>query len=375
MRAKGEGTIYYDKAADRWRGLIDLGKDGRGKRIRRKVTGRTRTEAAERLAALRKEIEDGARAPSTMTVADLIDEWLAKVTPTMTPRNAEFARWTAGHSRDRLGQHRLLDLRVAHVEDALAELPEAGLNITSIRRVRSTLRRILKWGQGHDYVGGKNVADHAELPAARAADEGRSLTAEELNRLLDAFAGTRLEALWQTMAWLGLRPAEALGLTWDNVDFDQETVSVVHALKWCQGKPYLGAVKTRRSKRTLKMSPRLAAALRRHRTEMVTERLALGWPEEWAELVFVSETGTPLDSSNIRRAFDRGVRTAKIGHLRPYDLRHTCASLMADKGVRLEDIADQLGHDGTDMARDTYVHRLTDVIDAAVGPLGEVLSG
>ncbi len=382
-RGAGEGSLSYDRTADRWRGILDLGTDGTGKRRRVKVTAKTKKEAAERLAAKRAEYEAGDRAPSTMTVADLIDEWLAAVTPSMTPQTAQFARWTSEHSRYHLGAKRLTALRAADVDAALAKIAEGepatatrparpALNRTSVGRVRGTLARILRWAQRRDLVA-RNAAELSEMPKAKAKREGRSLTAEELEKVLAQFSGHRLEALWRILAGCGLRPAEALGLRWSDVDFENGVVHVTQALAWRQGEPVVTALKTARSKRSLGAPGPVVEALRRHRKSQAAERLALRWPTDWADLVFLSEDGTPLDRSNLRRQLNAATKAAKVGHVRIYDLRHTCASLMADAGVRLEDIADYLGHEGTNMARSTYVHRLTEVVDAAVIPLGKAM--
>lgn len=376
MRAKGEGSIYYDEAADRWRGLLDLGRDGTGKRRRVKVTGRTRKEAAERLAAKRAEVDAGLLTASTMTVAQLVAEWEAKNTPNMTPRNADYLRDLGRHITAHLGAYRLADLKVHHVEEALTGMvttkARRPLGRASVGRVRGHLRRIMKWGIGRDYLV-KNVADYAELPAARAPREGRALTGDEVRRLIAAAEGHRLAPLWKVMVGLGLRPGEARGVTWDAVDFDTGTLHVLHSLKWHGDRPVLGGVKTPKSKRTLSMPTFVADALKAHRRDWLAERLAFRWPDEWSHLVFLSEEGTPLDPSNMRRTLDTVAKAAGIGHVRPYDLRHTFASLLADSGARLEDVADSLGHEGTMMARSVYVHRLTDAVDAAVAPIDRLL--
>jgi hypothetical protein len=71
-RGYGEDGIYFDHRADcrdsnhktcsgRWRGVVSLGFDADGKRIRRKVSGQTRTEAKDKLKALHSELDAGLR--------------------------------------------------------------------------------------------------------------------------------------------------------------------------------------------------------------------------------------------------------------------------------------------------------------------------
>ncbi|HEU5151503.1 MAG TPA: site-specific integrase [Iamia sp.] len=371
-RSSGEGTVYYDETAERWVGQIDAGRTDTGKRRRRKVSGRTRKEAVDKLRDLRKQMEAGDRAPATMTVGDLLDEWSAAVITTMTPNTAQQYRWSLGHLRAGLGHHRLVDLRAHHVEQVLRAKADSGMGHSSVSRLRSNLARVLRWAERRDLVA-RNHAELADLPETRPPKEGRSLTVDELGRLLNAARGRRTEALWIVLAGAGLRPGEALGLQWRDLDLDAGIVHVRQALKPRQGGPVLGPLKTGRSRRSLAVPPAVVAALRAHRTRWTSERLAGLWPTEWVDLVFVTELGNPLNMSNVREDLNTVAKVADVGHVRPYDLRHTCASLLADAGVPLERVADYLGHDGTRMARTVYIHALTPTVEVPPSALGAAL--
>src|SRR5262249_19628202 len=79
------------------------------------------------------------------------------------------------------------------------------------------------------------------------------------------------------------------------------------------------------------------------------------WPDEWRDLVFVTETGTPIDPSNLRRLTARvAARAGVVARLRPYELRHTATSLLADQGATNEQLADLLGHASTRTLDVTY---------------------
>lgn len=103
--------------------------------------------------------------------------------------------------------------------------------------------------------------------------------------------------------------------------------------------------------------------------------LGATWPEQWQNLVFLTESGTPVDPANLRRELARIAKAAEVGALRPYDLRHTAASLIAERGARLEDVADVLGHAGTHLARAVYIHATTSTVAHAVAPMTSVLTG
>ncbi|HEY3004577.1 MAG TPA: hypothetical protein VGJ44_19675 [Kribbellaceae bacterium] len=81
-RGRGEGAVYFEADRGRWVGVLDLGRNGDGKRIRRKVTGSTAKEARDALRKLRDEIEAGVRARNgNLTVEAFLLDWLEREVP------------------------------------------------------------------------------------------------------------------------------------------------------------------------------------------------------------------------------------------------------------------------------------------------------
>jgi hypothetical protein len=68
---------YHRRCTGRWRGELNLGEDGQGRRRRRKVSAHTKPELLDKLAELQAEVEHGARTSRTYTVAEAVDDWLA----------------------------------------------------------------------------------------------------------------------------------------------------------------------------------------------------------------------------------------------------------------------------------------------------------
>ena len=175
--------------------------------------------------------------------------------------------------------------------------------------------------------------------------------------------------MWHTMVTLGLRPGEAAGLSWENVDFSTSVVHVRRSLKRdSNGALYLGDLKTTQSTRSLDAPPSVMQALRQRQHEQKSDRIAAG--PHWSnpdDLVWTNSVGSPIDPSRVRNAFAGVVKNAKIGTgWSPNSLRHTAASLLSDAGVSLEDVADQLGHKDTRMASLHYRHRVRPTVSAGI---------
>ena len=115
-------------------------------------------------------------------------------------------------------------------------------------------------------------------------------------------------------------------------------------------------------------------ALVAHRKKQNRQRMALG--PEWSNveaLVFTSPTGQPTDPKAVRNEFQRVVAACPLqGRWTPNLLRHSAASLMADAGMPIEQVADQLGHRDLRMLQKHYRHRLRPTV-AGGRLLGEVL--
>ena len=77
-RGHGEGSVYRDAANGTWVGAISLGWRPDGSRIRRKVTGRTKTEVRGKLKKLQAEADAGLKTSASYTVAKAVDDWAAE---------------------------------------------------------------------------------------------------------------------------------------------------------------------------------------------------------------------------------------------------------------------------------------------------------
>lgn len=150
--------------------------------------------------------------------------------------------------------------------------------------------------------------------------------------------------LVSVLAYAGLRPGEALALTW--ADIGERTILVERSVA-------LGEVKETKTRRS--RSVRLLAPLS---SDLKKLRLQVGRPED-GELVFPRPDGKAwldTDWRNWReRVFQPKAKAAGLGAIRPYDLRHSFGSLLIAERRTIIDVARQAGHSPT-MALNTYGH-------------------
>ena len=120
--ARGEDAIYFDAAKNRYVGSVSLGYGPDGKRIRRKVFGKTKQEVRDRLKALHQELDAGVRSSSTYTVREAVDDWLREGLDGTSERTRTLYEGLLGPLLEVIGARPLRDLSAGDVRSALGKL-------------------------------------------------------------------------------------------------------------------------------------------------------------------------------------------------------------------------------------------------------------
>lgn len=373
-RVRGEGNIRQ-RPDGRYEARVYL--EINGKRTRRSFYGASREQVARALRGAQAKADRGLPVgDGRLTVREHLERWLTQQQRSDKAANtvAQYEWAVRTHLIPALGSRRLVHLSADQVDDFLAERARAGAARNTLVRLRSVLVMALDQAVRRDLVA-RNVAALTDMPAG-PTKEGRSLTLEQARALLDAVRGDRLEAPCVTLLMLGLRPGELLGLAWQAVDLDRAVVSIHQALKVERGtRVVLGTLKTKGSRRSLALPAPVVDVLRAHRLRQLEDRVALGPAWHDSGLVFTTTIGTQIDPRNFRRAFGRATERAGLGHWHPHELRHSAVSLLSAAGVRLEDVADVVGHKTTRMTQQIYRHQVTPTVIAGRAAMETMFGG
>ena len=168
-RGHGEDAIYFAAAKNRYVGAVSLGYTPEGKRIRRKVYGRTKQEVRDKLKAMHQELDAGIRSPVGYTVRDAVKDWLREGLDGRSERTRALYEGLLEPVLEVIGTRPLRDLSAREVRSALGQLT-ARYSTRSLQITRNSLGRAIGHAQANDLVA-RNVAALVKSP--RAGPAGR----------------------------------------------------------------------------------------------------------------------------------------------------------------------------------------------------------
>ena len=387
-RGHGEDAIYFAAAKNRYVGAVSLGHTPEGKRIRRKVYGRTKQDVRDKLKALHQELEAGIRSPVGYTVRDAVQDWLREGLDGRSERTRMLYEGLLEPVLEIIGTRPLRDLSAGDVRSALSQFT-ARYSTRSLQITRNSLDRAIQHAQANDLVA-RNVAALVKSPRGRAGRPSRSFTLEQAKALLAVTEGTRMHAYVALSLLAGIRTEEARALRWDHVvtwvddaagwqavttagfDHTQAGEDRFAIYVW-RAERHGGDTKTEKSRRTLALPRRCVEALREHRKLQAKDRLRAGALWQDHGLVFSSTVGTPLSANNVARAFRTATEKARLGRdWAPREMRHTFVSVLSANGVPIESIALLAGHDRTSTTELVYRHEIRPALTQGAGIMDKI---
>jgi len=328
----------------------------------RRLTFRTKEEAEQARADAVRLGRQGMATPQDrdITLAEFATQWLAQVTPTLEARTVQsYAGTLRLHIIPTLGTTKVRMIARGHVRALMADKAKAGLGVNSLRIIKATMSVILAEAleQGIVLVNVASGLGRIARPtqtAGVAEEEAKpkALTLPELDALLRAAVERWSPAgatLVLAMADCGLRPGEACGLQWADVDAQAGTLRIARAI---ENGGRIKATKTHKV-RKVDASRRLLAALSALRDTEQVEALTGG--REMSAWCFPGEAPDALS-----KRFARLVEAAGLPEgATPYTCRHTYASQHLNGGTPLTYVSAQLGHANPATTLKHYAH-LTD---------------
>jgi len=395
-RNRGDGSVYTRRSDGRGVATLIIGFTEAGTPKHKIFYGATEAEAIKKRDDYRAKLTLGhiqVENPK-VTVAQYLAEWLEQ-TAALNVRSTTLKRYrqlVKFRINPHLGGYQLGKVTKEAIKGWLAWLPQQDRNPRQEKDPKHKSRRRNPPKEGQP---GQKISIRGQEMALRvlnkaledAVEEGRignnpirkvkgrprppkpetrAMTEAQAAAFLKAAVIDRYYPLYVLALDSGMREGELFALTWDDLDFNHGTVTVLRALEELDGKVRVSELKTDGSRRRIELGQQTVDVLRAHRE---AQRGAAG-----SDLVFPAPEGGYLRRPNLaQRFFHRVLARAKLPRFKFHELRHTSATLLLKSGENLKVVSERLGHAGIEITLKHYAHVLEGMQKQAAVKMGDIL--
>ena len=356
---------------------------GTGKQIQRSISGKTQKEVAQKLKAALAALDSGTYiAPCKMTVGEWMDVWSKQYLGGV--KDSTVAAYNATirtHIKPGIGAIRLDALDTHLVQSFYNGLREPtkdrdAVSPKTVKNVHGILHKALQQAVANGYIR-FNPTNSCILPRVEKK-ELQPLDEAETKLFLDAVKGHRFELLFTFTLFSGLREGEALGLTWDRVDFMRGTILISKQLqkeKKAGGEFRLVSLKNDKPRR-ITPAPWVMQLLRDRKLQQYEHKKKAG--AAWSNpmnLVFTNELGGNLIPQTVVRHFKEIVTSIGRPDARFHDLRHSYAVASLRSGDDIKTVQGNLGHATAAFTLDVYGHVTNQMQEASAVRMEAYIKG
>lgn len=194
-----------------------------------------------------------------------------------------------------------------------------------------------------------NPANYVKIPR-RASETHRSAITEEQQRWIRD-TPHRAQAAAMLMLYSGARKGEALALTWNDVDFEESTISITKAVEYIGNRPTVKLPKTKAGVRDVDVP------------DVLIEYLVQLRKSSNHTLIIHSNDGAHFKRSSWYYVWEEYMNemlnkyeSVESGRFTPHQLRHTFCTMLYASGYSLLEARDQMGHKDIQTTANIYTH-------------------
>ena len=322
-----------------------------------------------------------------MTLNDLFEQFIAAKTAAKSSKIHYESVWN-NRIKDELGSLKVIKVKPFHIKSFYVRMEKKGYKSGTIRLTHYLLSSVLDAAVDNDIIR-KNPAKHAiSIPASADVVDRQVLTIEQQKKLLAFMENSNVYKIYSPMVIVfletGIRCGELIGLTWDDVSFEDKILSINHQLsynKYGIGYEFRAIPpKTAAGVRDIPLTDKVLNAFRQQKeiTKMLNRHSEMQI-NGYSNFIFVTGNNMPYSQTrigdimyNISDAYNRNERKAAKNDGRkadlmpkfsPHDLRHTACTNKARLGMNVKTLQYIMGHGCSSVTLEVYNH-LDNIEDA-----------
>ncbi len=369
------------KRGDAFRIKVSLGYDENKKQIVKSTTFAppkgTTPKKAQKLAEeyafeFERHCKGYTQLNENMRFSELADWYLENYAPVELKEGTVYNYKSAynNHIKPVLGNVRVKDINTPRLTQFVQSLK---LQPETVRKIYVVLQSIFHRGVEQGFIR-DTPCRNVILPKNRSKKKKPVLDEEQTSRFMKLIEEKKcdpdIKRIIKVLLYTGMRCGECLALSWNDINFEEMTISIEHNLADVGGKHWLTTPKTESSIRTIGMSQTLADIFREQKKYQEQLIEALGDDFSHPEMVFTSANGNYRDRSSLGTSLKRFLRETEFDFLTLHSLRHCNATLLLNSGVDLKVVSDHLGHCDIGVTANIYA----DVLKSTKAKVADLVS-
>lgn len=231
---------------------------------------------------------------------------------------------------------------------------KGGLAPRSLKLIKNIVNQTLQFCVAEGMIP-SNPCQFVKLPACQRY-EAKFYTKSQIDELLEKIKSEPLYPLIRLTALYGLRRSEALGLCWDCVNFEAETITIRRTVSKITTVVAKDKTKNNSSRRSFPMTPDIKQLLLELQTQQEKDKKFFGKEYHDCDYVFRWPDGRPFSPDYVSDKFPRLLKANNMPKIRFHELRHSAASNLLSMGFSLKDVQEWLGHSDIKTTANIYGH-------------------
>lgn len=344
---------------------------------------KTKKEAELALARIKLQVSEGTyKQSSTDTYQDVYNLWITQYEKTVEESTfVKTVGYFKNHILPAMGTYRIEKITIAICQK---HYNEWATKVQKARTIKSYAKKVLDYAIVHGLLQ-TNPFTHVETKVKKSFAEATEdehenfYTKDELIIFLD-HAKEHLDykafALLRLIAYTGMRKSEALALTWNDVNFIENELTINKAIgRGKQTKLYLKTTKTGKS-RTIKLDPTTLSILKDWNKLQKQQYIKLGINTmKKNQLIFSNTKNEFLQPVQVQKWMYSVQNKYQFKRVSPHGLRHTHCSLLFEAGASIKEVQDRLGHSDVKTTLDIYTHVTKKAKEGAIQKFVDYLEG
>lgn len=348
----------YKTKDGRWRVEVELPKTADGKRRRKYIYGDTRQECTKAQYEFMQEVEkQSILSNKDITVSQYMKNWLEINCAQLSPTTLDaYTRYVNSYIIPHIGDLKMREIVQMHIQKLLNDFA-VNHSSKSCNNLKGILNKAFNDAIINNII--KNNPCNSVKTKQMKKTDYYIYNEDEFNQLLKILNGTLDEIPVVLAALCGLRIGEIMGLTWDNVDFENKKINIIQNAVTLKGGVIIKEPKTYSSNRQIQCPNYVINLLAQHKKD--------------SGYVFPKADSSPESGKNFGKRFQTILKQNKLPHTRFHDLRHFSATMMLKHGISDKEASAILGHSEINMTK-KYQHILSSMESRAADMFDTIIN-